>query len=144
MRVYRLATDGSRYQTFATLDDAAAPALRTDGTRIGSAWCPPLVQLSEPGLRSSDFLSFPACSMILSPRARSDLGSHLQAGVEVLPLWYSGREYSLINVTNVIDCLDPERSVTYPYVKNYAFHRECLSRMVHIELTGQGRAKCRQ
>ena len=129
MKVFRLTTQVNRYQVFAPVSDEAVFRLRTDGETMEASWQPPAVFLTPPSRPRGDFLCGFYETMITSPRATVALLAQLQAAGEVLPLPFEGETYALLNVTNVVDCLDLERAVTYPYVKSYVFKPDVLAEL---------------
>ena len=131
MKVFRLGNDVSRYQYFLPAAADAPLALLTDCRLRGEGWIPPSVFIFEPRLEQGDFYQFGVASLIAGPHATGVLRGLFEEAGELLPLPHDGREYTLLNVTNCINCLDHERSewlLTADgeriYPTRYMFHRD--------------------
>jgi hypothetical protein len=88
--------------------------LEIDGRTWGDAWDPPPVLARDAG-PEGDFcgISHISCSAFaVRPEAMQDeyLELLLSYAGELLPLPCEGREFTLVNVTNVVDALDWENS----------------------------------
>lgn len=109
-KVYRIATDVNHYQYFFAEHESEEVKLLTDCLPRSMLWEPPSVYVYKPRLTTGDFYSFHQCSLITSPRATIALAPFLEMAGELLPLPYNGQEYTLLNVTECINCLDHERT----------------------------------
>ncbi len=134
MRVYRVNSDVNRYQYFLPEHEEDALQLMTDCTPMSTVWSPPPVFVFKPLHEAGDFYQFSAGSLITSPRATEVLRTYLEMAGELLPLPFAGQTYTLLNVTECINCLDHERSEwvcaedgTCLYPDRYVFHRNRFS-----------------
>jgi hypothetical protein len=81
-----------------------------DGTPKLESWKAPEVFVYMPRFKRGDFFQFRSNHMITSPHATEVLRSFLEMSGELLPLPYKDEEYTLLNVTECIDCLDQDKS----------------------------------
>lgn len=80
-----------------------------DGRGLKEVWVPFHVkEIKE--RKNSDIPSFSAGAPVLSICAVEKLAPYLNDNVEVLPIHCIKGDYCIINVTNVIDCIDYEKS----------------------------------
>jgi hypothetical protein len=106
-------------------------ALIFDGTlRLGN-WSPPSVYVFMPRHRPGDFYQFGGGALITTPRATEALEEFLEMAGELLPLPYDGTNYTILNVTEVINCLDREQTEWQRgadgapiWIKRFVFHRD--------------------
>lgn len=117
MRVFSITFDLNRFQAllvdgddefsfpfFTTMQFAHGP--------LGKAWNPPPVYVDRPRLARPDiFHLVGAIGLVLGPRARSELDRIASLSGELLPLPFGAELLCLLNVTEVIDCLDAVRTV---------------------------------
>jgi hypothetical protein len=125
LKVFRVRTDVNHFQYFLPENRSDYPILMDfDGTSKAKSWKPPPVYILKPKHKKGDFFNFGTGYLILSSRARDVLGEFLEMAGELLPLPYKGETYSLLNVTECIDCLDQKKTEFYPdqAPKKYAFH----------------------
>lgn len=92
------------------------------------------VQLDRAAPRDGDFPSLMLAAPVFSEHALDILRPLLGARTEVLPLICGSRSFYLINVLDVINCLDHSRAVvdydedgSSHHVVSYAFHEDSLS-----------------
>jgi hypothetical protein len=92
------------------------------------------VQLDRSAPRDGDFPSLTLAAPVFSEHALGILRPLLGAKTEILPLICGSRNFYLINVLDVIDCLDHSRAVvdydedrSPHHVVSYAFHEDSLS-----------------
>jgi len=145
--VYRIVTDVNHYQYFFAEHEEQEVKLLTDCSPRAVSWQPPLVYVYKPRHKIGDFYSFHACSLITSPRATIALATFLEMAGELLPLPYNGQEYTLLNITECINCLDHERTKWLKdetganmLPQEYMFHRNrfATSRLFKIPETCGG------
>lgn len=108
--VWRLVPDASR-----------APVLETElsyfqdhfnGKPLGPGWTPPPVNVRSARRPLADFLHWYLGAPVVSDRGRQALGGLVGDTVEFLPLVeLKGRQYFAMNVLQLVDCLDLERSL---------------------------------
>lgn len=129
--VYRIKPDVNRFQYFLTERDEDAETLTMDCARKASIWSPPSVYIYKPMLERGDFYSFDSSTIISSPRATGILRHHYVMAGELLPIPYLDETYTVLNVTECVNCLDNEGtewrreklSGIRVWIENYAFHR---------------------
>jgi uncharacterized protein DUF1629 len=124
--------------------------LKFDGSPLGTLWRPMKVRrqlAGENGMRTpSDFPSFGLRSFFgISRRAADALGQLLNGNAEILPLAVEdGSDFSILNVTKVVDALDEPKSVLMRiptgrivYVKKPAFRLDAIRglRIFRLPLT---------
>ncbi len=93
-------------------------------------------QPAEPIIQITDFPGFVSGALLCSEKAASILLPFVDKEVEVLPVNVEGHSYTLLNVVNVIDCVDLSktrfkdsfisRRRGNPEVLTYAFHTDKL------------------
>lgn len=132
MKVYRLENDGNHYQYFLAENESDETKLITDCTPLASTWAPPPVYIYKPRLKAGDLYNFHGGHLIFSPEATEKLRMYLEMAGELLPLPFESKVYTLLNVTECINCLDRKNTEwlyaedSWP-VKRYAFHRNRFS-----------------
>jgi hypothetical protein len=138
-KVYQIKADVDRFQSFLISDDrlAVSRAYLFDGTPVAH-WFPPPVEVRDPTLSAGDFGGFNATSwsVAASPHALAspECLSFLEAGGQILPLYYGEQEFGLVNITTQVDALDAAHSVwvhgkrtKQPIrIERYAFHPDRL------------------
>ena len=92
-----------------------------------AGWDPPPVYVPNKRDKAADFCGSGAMGLILRAAATRILRPLLEEAGELLPMQLGDETYYTLNVLNCVDCLDTERSVTRPYVKNYVFDRAGLA-----------------
>jgi hypothetical protein len=135
MRVYRIQNDVNHYQYFLTEDEADCEKLVMDCTPRAESWVPPRVFVYMPRHKTGDFYQFGSSALITSPRATEVLRTHLEMAGELLPLPYEGQVFTVLNVTECINCLDQdetqwiygESTGDKLHVAKYVFHTNRFS-----------------
>ena len=130
MKVFRILPDGNNYQYFLTEKEEDGRKLITNCQPRLATWNPPTVYVYEPLHRKGDFFQFSRSVLISNTRATEALRSFYEMAGELLPLPYHGEVYTLLNVTECINCLDEEKSEWEYYegtevkhlLKRYVFH----------------------
>jgi hypothetical protein len=134
VRVYEFAAPEGYEMVTPEADEAFDVIRRLDGTSKKNSWTPFKVRLvtvddkARP-LSESDFLELAANAPVLRQRAVDAVGHLLQSEAELLPLWCDTASLWLLNVLNVVDAFDVERSdyAVFPntkrifHVRKYAF-----------------------
>lgn len=110
MKVYRLRNDVNHYQYFLPEEDYDPLSLLMDCSPRLETWVPPGVFIYEPLHKPGAMYNFGASAPIFSPHATEILRDFLEMAGELLPLPYEGEIYTLLNVTECINCLDQKRS----------------------------------
>ena len=110
VKVFRMRLDINHYQYFLTESDSESRRLYMDGIPLGDSWSPPTVYVERPKRPAGDFYNPNNSVLIASPRATEVLRSHFNFAGELLPLPYKDQIFTVLNVTQCVDVLDPERS----------------------------------
>jgi hypothetical protein len=108
-KVYKLVT-GEGFEWLMPVEERDFDRLRFDGHSRAGDWKPVQMRrlmVSGEG-RKLKPCDFPACSsdLILSGRAKEEIGNQLQKYGELLPLACADGEFWTLNVTTLIDALD--------------------------------------
>jgi hypothetical protein len=135
IRVYRIRSDVNHYQYFLPENDEELPKLRMDCVPRAENWSPPPVFVYEPLHKKGDFYNFNSSSLITSPKATQALYPYLEIAGELLSLPYKDEVYTLLNVTECINCLDQQRTEWVKgkdkgdnlFIKSYAFYPDRFS-----------------
>jgi len=108
--IFRIKNNVNRFQYFLTEKEEDAKTLRTDGSSKIHTWTPPPVFIYKPQLEKGNFFNFNSDILISDQKATEVLHSLFVEAGELLFLSYKGNDYSLLNVTECIDCLDQENT----------------------------------
>lgn len=110
MKVYNVTMDVNHYQSFLPEDDDRAKVGDFDGSSQLETWEPPPVFIYEPKLKAGDFFNFSSDCLIANPRATEALRTLFEMAGELLPLPYKSEIYTILNVTQCLDCIDYEKT----------------------------------
>jgi hypothetical protein len=112
MKVFEVIPDSNHYQSLLPEDRQiwSRKELDFDGTPRAAVWKPPPVFCLYPKLKKGDFLSLGAGRIVTTPQATEKVRTFFEMAGEILPLPYEGEEYSVLNITECINCLDADRS----------------------------------
>lgn len=110
MKVFRVTNDVNRYQYFLPEHEEDWQRLVFDCQPRLSDWTAPAIFIYKPKHKAGDFYQFNADALITSPHATDVLRFHLEMAGELLPLFYEGEEYTILNITECINCLDSEKT----------------------------------
>jgi hypothetical protein len=112
VKVYKLRLDSNNYQRFLPEDEGIwkTRRLTMDCTRKLPAWIPPAVYVPNPSLKKGHFFHLCSGAFVADKDATEMLRDLLEMGGELLPIAYKTEPYSLLNVTECMDCLDHERT----------------------------------
>jgi hypothetical protein len=134
MKVYKLRLDSNNYQRFLLEDKGVwkTKRLTMDATRKLRDWIPPAVYVPNPTLKKGEFFHLCSGAFVTDGNATEKLREFLEMAGELLPIDYKNEPYSLLNVTECMDCLDHERTEwvlgkstgTKIDIKRYAFRAE--------------------
>lgn len=129
MKVFRFMNDVNHYQYFLTELEEDWEKLILDCTPVADGWEPPSVYIYRSVHKRGDFFHYGDGTPVLSPRATDVLYTYLEMAGELLPLPYGDETFTVLNVTECINCLDQERTEwVYAetgeklWIKKYAFH----------------------
>ena len=110
--VYAVDVDVNKVRTFHPQDESlfGTPTLTFDGRPLTAGWTPPAVVVLDKKQKAADFSAISTGCLITPQRTTDVLRPVLEAAGELLPLVFRGASYHLLNITQVRDCLDPERT----------------------------------
>jgi hypothetical protein len=142
--------EGFQYLLVADLALVGADQLRFDGTPV-ERWDPPDVYSYEPKLKEGDFWGFHMidATWATTPDATEKCRLFLSLAGQLLPLPFKGREFSLLNVTECVNCLDSGRT-EWVYGKTtgkpigiakYAFHADRMPESSSFKIPETARAE---
>jgi len=141
MNVFRIQQDGDQYQYFLPTDDSRGFFDRLDGAPLSEDWSAPAVFIYKPKLKPGNFYNSSDGILIADQRATSALRGLFEQAGELLPLNYNGEQYTLLNVTSVIECLDHGKCewLTVPSglrygLRRYEFRPECIGRLTIFKI----------
>lgn len=130
MKVYILGADEKCGWLTPADEDVWDDYLRFDGKRKGTNYSPLEVEFAGYG-QLRDIVRLGVGAPVFSKRAVDMLKPIMGSQVEVLPLKFKSADYFLINVTNVLDCMDYTESkfVREPVLlfQKYAFVLDKIS-----------------
>lgn len=112
MKVYSLRLDSNNYQRF-LLEEAEvrkSALLTMNCTRKLKDWVPPEIRVPNPTLAKGNFFHLTSGALVIDGTATEALRDVLEMAGELLPLKYKGEDYTLLNITECMDCLDHERT----------------------------------
>lgn len=147
MRIWKMMSQANDYDNFTMCngtDWTRFIEYRFDGKSMKNTWIPFCVREDEK-IRKGDKPSFSGSLPVFSRKAVKVLKKYLDNNTEILPLMYrkknhfSKEEYFVINVTNLVDCIDYERAEVKRFKNSgeilrfikYAFKPEAIKN-VHI------------
>lgn len=117
MRVFEINFDVTHYQALLVDgdDEFTFPYLDVmdfQAGRVGDSWKPPPVYVDQPRLKRPDiFHLVGAIGLVFTPSALSVLERFALWVGELLPLPFGEEVFQLLNVLQVYDCLDTERTI---------------------------------
>lgn len=117
MRVFQIRFELSNYQAVLIDgdDQFSSPYFRVMDFQVGrvsDSWNPPPIYVDKPKLKRPDiFHLVGAVGLVLTPRALDHLDRFALWVGELLPLPFRGEMLQLLNVLQVYDCLNLERTV---------------------------------
>jgi hypothetical protein len=112
MKVFRVVPDVRNFQTL-TPDDMdwwADFALSIDCFPKKDVWKPSMFYVRQPKLRVGNFWDITPGFLVADDKAAAHVEEFFEMAGEVLPLPFEGRVFSLLNVTQCLNCLNHEAS----------------------------------
>lgn len=113
MKVYEVLHDSNTFGTLLFQKGVVEykhPLLKFDGTAVADAWEPPSVWCERPTKKAGDFWGIGSvCVPAVTRAAFPHVQTHIEMAGEALPLEFEGVELLILNVTEVINCLDHAR-----------------------------------
>src|SRR5690606_36235521 len=138
--LYRFWPQGEPFKRVWFTSDSDADLFRANGRAFGPHWKPPALQFSidSNAALDSDFPLFHLSVPLLSERALLATESLIGNSAEIFPVLISGCNYYLLNVVDVVDCLDKATSdfSVNPIAKlitsihRYSFNDSCVDRNI--------------
>lgn len=132
MALYRLVTDVDRFDVALPPRSAGRPFLDFTGEPLAGAWKPFEAELDRSGKRGN-FLGFSTHVPVVDAKAWEALRPLAAPHAEALEMTLAGETLYALNVTTVLDCLDPERSTIRRFdhggimaVERYVFRAACV------------------
>ena len=112
MKIYALRLDSNNYQRFLPGEEGIwkTRRLKLDCTRKAQDWIPPEIYVPNPTLKRGNFFYLCSTGFVTDSKATEELRDLLEMAGELLPLRYKNEDYTLLNVTECMDCLDHERT----------------------------------
>lgn len=110
MIVYEVMHESNKYKSLLFEDGIVEykhPLLQFDGTAVAEVWKPPGVWCHYPKKKAGDFWGIgSSCVPAVTRAAFPHIQTHIEMAGEALGLEYEGVELLILNVTEVINCLD--------------------------------------
>jgi hypothetical protein len=115
--VYKTLRDFKNFQYFLPKSAGDFDLLRLAGDSRTFKWNPPqvVIEKSVAKRKKGDNWNFNSQPLIFSMRAAEALEKLLKPVGRLLPLVHEGEEYRVLQVTAVIDCLDPSQTLVQYY-----------------------------
>jgi hypothetical protein len=142
MNVYIPYPNCDDYDCFYPLDQSSSHDILNRFLNFGkyqnieeqSEWIPLPVGIESLGTKRGDFLAVIAYSFACNKKTYSILESLIGNSVELLPLLCADGEFSILKVTNIIDCLDhtnidaliSKESGRILHIRKYAFKEDMI------------------
>lgn len=100
-----------------------------------SNWFPPPVFVYQPLHQKGDFYNYNSSALITNPKATQALYRYLEMAGELLPLPHNGEVFTMLNVTECINCLNQQKTEWVQskekgdnlWIKKYVFHTDRFS-----------------
>jgi len=137
MSIFRIVPDSDRFNCMEAHEKYWPILDRFTGSKLAATWKRiPLLMDTSVG-RVGDFPSLRGPVPVFSQRAWNALQPLIEKSVEALPVKCGTHDYYLINVIDVVDCLDHARSHIKRFssgrimlVESYCFRDSCLTTQV--------------
>lgn len=135
IKVFRLRTNVNEYQYFLPERREDEATLWMDCSSRSSDWSAPPVFVYKPLHKKGDFYNFNSSTLITSTKATQVLYPYLERAGELLPLSYDNELFTVLNVTECINCLHQDKTEWVKskegkdklWIKNYVFHPDRFS-----------------
>ena len=111
MKIFRVKPDVEGFRHFLPVDESGLAAFAgLDGTPRSDTWSPPRVAVVHAERPAGNFFGFGGGFLITDEKATDALYTLFEMAGEMLPLPHGGESYTVLNVTQCIDCLDHDRT----------------------------------
>jgi hypothetical protein len=136
MKIWNWKTDANNFDYLIVPKEKDVEKLvnfyKFDGTTIMNCWEPVQVDVYDK-IKRSDTPTFNS-GPVLSERGVAILKDLICGSAEILPLKYKREQYYVLNVTNILDCIDYSKAQYIPFSSsgrpmvftNYAFKYEAV------------------
>lgn len=133
MRIWLLKLDVDKYNSFNGYKIEEELNIRFFGNSVSSNWKEPVIEAYYKKRKIADISDFSYGAPLFNEKAVIILEEFLKANAELLPAYYEGNKYYVVNVINVIDALDYEKSEferfetgAVMYCNKYSFKSEVV------------------
>jgi hypothetical protein len=112
MKVYEVRLDTNKYQRFLPEDQGVwkTKYLKMDCSRKLPDWVPLPIYVPNPRLKKGNFFHLCPGAFVTENGTTEKLRDILEMAGELLPLSCKGADYTLLNVTECMDCLDHDKT----------------------------------
>jgi len=119
MKVFEVLVDGDSYQRLEQEDKSSAalhdPMYKFDGMPKADKWRPLSVYIPNPKRPRPDFFASFLGSFVLDPeRMPPEIWEFTDMAGELLPHPFEGQQFELMNILDVVNCVDAEKSIWLP------------------------------
>lgn len=133
MNFWRIGTD-AHYHYLALKHENDARALNFSGKSLIDSWYPLQVEIvALEGKTLSDFPAMTGGTLVCNERSLEVIFPFIGHSIEVLPLQSEHEKFYIINVLDMVDCLDHElseieyfKSGNIKAITRYTFREKCL------------------
>lgn len=122
LRAYEVEWDVNNYQCFSWDLPQDTPAATYDaltmwGAPMAERWNPPPVFIHRPKKKRGDFwgVGMGGGRLGIAPWALEEVRMFAEMAGELLSLPYKNQTFTVLNITECIECIDPERSESVDY-----------------------------
>lgn len=152
MKIWELCADVDGFDGFTLVENSKKLELidMFNGTKLAKIWTPMIVKyingrnIKGKPKRKGDLSHFLAGAYIVNSIFVDELKGYVEDHAEFLPLIYKNKEYYLMNVTTIINCINHDKSEfeyspstgEVMWCKRYSFIEECLEG-IHLFRTAE-------
>lgn len=113
MILYDVKVDVNNFLRFLPSEEAVwvTDALQFDGRPKGSSWRCPDLYIYNPLKKAGDFSAIASGAFICNDKALSSLRYFFEASSEILSIKHQGQSLYVINIIDVVNCLNDEKTV---------------------------------
>lgn len=134
MKIWKLEFDANKYNNIVPINTNEWEALGFDGSPLLDSWKPIAFKTLNDDLELGDTPSLISTVPVLSEYALNVLKDLIEGSVEILPIRLRVGKFFILNVTDVLDCVDYDKSEVKPFKSSgrimrfikYEFFKECL------------------
>lgn len=135
MKIWHLDFDVDKYSNLMPINEKDLDSLEFDGSSKKDKWEPMEVELDGDKLLGDvTCLALIPGIPVFNAKVIKEIRNFIESSVEILPLVYNNDEFYVINITEVLDCIDYKKSkyVTFKSsgrimrFERYFFNEECI------------------